>query len=264
LTSLAILEAGVAVKDNVYLRKNTIKLNFQSKDRSRAELAARLLKLASVDAEVKSMLTEGWPRYHVGLKDGALVIRFSSTDPDSIQQVARRFREMGLVNGRHFAVKIPEEGRGGYVSILKEGLAYAAWLSVHDSGERQRLAARFVKYILERAEEAGKEVYEKANKIIEEDKTKGSLKLEGFEGRVEVGGREYVVRVVGGGAEFDQGGDGRKLLRLRITAEVDSVKSEYTITYGRYGEDNAAVGFATARADAPGAERQKPRGTRRW
>ena len=33
---------------------------------------------------------------------------------------------------------------------------------------------------------------------------------------------------------------------------MDGVKSEYTITYGRYGEDNAAMGFATARADAPG------------
>jgi hypothetical protein len=32
---------------------------------------------------------------------------------------------------------------------------------------------------------------------------------------------------------------------------VDGVRREYTITYGRYGT-NAAVGFATARADAPG------------
>jgi hypothetical protein len=29
------------------------------------------------------------------------------------------------------------------------------------------------------------------------------------------------------------------------------VVREYTITYGRYGKINAAVGFATARADAP-------------
>jgi hypothetical protein len=42
-----------------------------------------------------------------------------------------------------------------------------------------------------------------------------------------------------------------KLLRIKITAEVDGVKSDYTITYGRYGT-NAALGFAMARADAPG------------
>ncbi|MCC6067274.1 MAG: hypothetical protein LM562_05865, partial [Pyrobaculum sp.] len=36
------------------------------------------------------------------------------------------------------------------------------------------------------------------------------------------------------------------------TAEVDGVRREYVMTYGRYGRDNAALGFATARADAPG------------
>jgi len=47
------------------------------------------------------------------------------------------------------------------------------------------------------------------------------------------------------------GRSGKLLLRIRITAEVDGVRSEYTITFGRYGRDNAALGFATARADAP-------------
>jgi hypothetical protein len=42
------------------------------------------------------------------------------------------------------------------------------------------------------------------------------------------------------------------LLRIRITAEVDGIKSEYIITYGRYGKLNAAVGRAYASADAPG------------
>jgi len=41
------------------------------------------------------------------------------------------------------------------------------------------------------------------------------------------------------------------LLRIKITAEVDGVKSDYTITYGRYRKVNAALGFAVARADAP-------------
>jgi hypothetical protein len=68
---------------------------------------------------------------------------------------------------------------------------------------------------------------------------------------VEVEGRRHVVKVIGGGAELDEGRSGKKLLRIRITAEVDGVRREYEITFGRYGR-NAAVGFAAARADAPG------------
>jgi hypothetical protein len=50
---LTISEGGVAVKYNVYLRKDDILLLFASTDRSRVELAARLLRLAGVAAEVK-------------------------------------------------------------------------------------------------------------------------------------------------------------------------------------------------------------------
>ncbi len=70
------------------------------------------------------------------------------------------------------------------------------------------------------------------------------------------------MKVIDGSAEFDEGRGGRKLLRIKITAEVGRVEGEHTIvdgvvrectiTFGRYGKDNAAVGFAVARADAPG------------
>jgi hypothetical protein len=49
---LTLSEAGVAVKYNVYLR-DAVVLQFVSSDRSRAELAARLLRQADVSAEVK-------------------------------------------------------------------------------------------------------------------------------------------------------------------------------------------------------------------
>ena len=172
---------------------------------------------------------------------------------------------MGLEEGRHFTVKMPEGDRNGYVSVLKEGLAYAAWLSVHGSGGQQRLAADFVEYILQRARETGGNVYEKASKIIEEGMSKVSLKLKGFEGVVEVGGKEYVAKVIDGGAEFDKGRYGRELLRIRITAEVgrvegehtivDRVVREYTITYGRRGRNNAALGYAAVRSNAPGGRK---------
>ncbi len=317
---LTISEGGVEVKYNIYLRDHIV-LQLHSSDRSRVELAARLLRLAGVDVRVQKVggrdvwyiyaytdmlaagreklrkaiaeivetardngwidagkaegwlkklekgltLMEDWPKYHVGLKDGALMIKFSSTDPVSIEQEAQRFKNMGLKEGVHFSVKMPEGGGAGYVYILKEGLAYAAFLSVHGKDEQQRrLAADFVKYILRRAEEAGDDVYEKAKEIVEEGKAWGSLKLERFEKKVEVNGKTYVVKVIGGGAEFDEGRGGKTLLRIRITAEVgrvegehtivDRVVREYTITFGRYGKLNAVVGHTAASAKAPGGK----------
>ncbi len=75
------------------------------------------------------------------------------------------------------------------------------------------------------------------------------MKLERFEKKVEVNGKTYVVKVIGGEAvEEDRGS--RKLLRIRITAEVGGVRRDYMITYGRYGADNVVRGFAVARAEA--------------
>jgi hypothetical protein len=74
--------------------------------------------------------------------------------------------------------------------------------------------------------------------------------LRGFEGRVEVGGKKHVVKVIDGGA-FEEGKGGKKLLRIKITAEVDGVRSDYTITYARSGRNNAAVSYTAARDDTP-------------
>ncbi len=186
---LTISEGGAAVKYNVYLQ-NSILLDFQSTDRSRAELAARFLRLAGVSAEVSKAgnrgvwrveattdmlaagreelrnalaeivrattergwvdekkaefwlkklergrtVREGLPKYRVRLDKGALEIRFASPNPDSITRETQRLKEMGLVEDWHFTVKMPEDGRCCYVSIRREGLAHAAWLSVHGEG----------------------------------------------------------------------------------------------------------------------------------
>jgi len=305
---LTISEGDVAVKYNVYLNKDDIRLQFRSTDRSRVELAARLLRLAGVIAEVGKIrdsewhvvattnklaagheelrnaianivrkavesgwvdagkaegwleklesgvtLMEGWPMYHMGLtRNGALVVRFSSPNPNSIEREKQRLENMGLKEGKHFTVKMPGEGRDGYVRILREGLAYAARLSVRGKDEQQRkLAADFVKYILQRAKEAGEDVRKKAEEVVEEGKAWGSLTLKDFEKEVEVNGEKYKVKVIDGEA-VEEDRDGRKLLRIRITAEVGGVRSDYVMTYGRYGKLNAAVGRAYVRADAPG------------
>jgi hypothetical protein len=304
---LIISEGGVAVKYNVYLRGDAVELQFASTDRSRVELAARLLRLAGVSAEVTKVgnrnvwyvvtttdrlaagherlrkalaeivrravengwvdekkterwlekleegrvLMEGWPKYLVRLvRSGALDVRYRSTSRKNIEREAQRLENMGLEEGKHFTVKMPEEGRDGYVYIRREGLAHAAWLSVYGEGEQRELAARFVEHILKRAEEAGKEVHEKAKKIIEEGMSRDSLTLKGLKKEVEVDGRRHVVKVIDGEA-VEEDRDGRKLLRIRITAEVDGVKSDYTITFGRRSRDNEAVGRAYAKGDAP-------------
>ncbi len=64
-------------------------------------------------------------------------------------------------------------------------------------------------------------------------------------------GSRHKVKVKDGEA-VEEGRGGRKLLRIKITAEVGGVRREYTITYGRYGRNNAAKGFAYASAKAPG------------
>ena len=321
---LIISEGDTAVKYNVYLR-NEIVLEFSSADWSHVELAARLLRLAGVSAEVKKksgrdawrievttdmlaagreelrkaiaeivekarksvgeekaerwlkklesgrVLMEGWPKYGVRLtSDGALVVEYRSTNPDSIKQVEQQLKQMGLEKDVHFTVKMPEEGREGYVYIRREGLAYAAWLSVHGEDEDQReLAAEFVELILQRAKEAcgGAEpcaVYEKAKEIVEKGRERDSLTLKDFKKEVEVDGKTYVVKVIGWSVEPEESRSGKPLLRIRIKAEVgrvegehivDRVVREYTITFGRYDRNNVALGFAYARTDAPGGRK---------
>ncbi len=68
--------------------------------------AERLLK----KLESGRVLREGWPKYEVGLADGALVVKFNSTNSDSIVREAQRLRAMSLEEGKHFTVKTPEGG----------------------------------------------------------------------------------------------------------------------------------------------------------
>jgi hypothetical protein len=124
-------------------------------------------------------------------------------------------------------------------------------LSVYGSGRQLEPAAEFINYTLQRAEEEGDDVYEIAKKIIDEGKARGSLALKDFVKEVEVDGRRHVVKVIDGGA-IEEEQDDKTLLRIRITAEVDGIRRECAITFGKYGDDNETRGFAYARADAPG------------
>jgi hypothetical protein len=156
---------------------------------------------------------------------------------------------MGLVEGRHFTVKRPDGGGEGYVSIRREGLERTPRGSPYAAPKNCLLcsSAEFVGYILRRAGEEGREVYEKAEEVVDRGKEVGSLRLAGF--KKEVDGR--LVKVIGGGAEPEEGRGGRALLRIAITAEVDGIRGDYTMTFGRYGRNNAAMGYAYISTKAP-------------
>ncbi|MFZ8837481.1 MAG: PaRep2b protein [Pyrobaculum sp.] len=176
---------------------------------------------------------------------GALAVRFISTNAANVEREAQRLRDMGLVEGLHFTAKMPEGGKAGRVSILKEGLIYAAWLSVRGKDEQQRrLAAELVEGVLEKAERRGGAVGRKVREVVEGGRAWGSLTLRGFEREVEVGGRRHVVKVLFWDVEVGEA------LRISITAEVDGVEDSYTVAFRRYR--GRIAGYAYARAGAPG------------
>jgi hypothetical protein len=302
---LVISDENAIVKYKVYLL-NSIRLVFQTTDRSHAELAARLLKLAGISAEVrkagnvwyvqvyklatgreelrkalakivKEAVARGWvdekkaerwleklerglvlreelPNYDVRLSStGALRVTFASVNPNNIMREAQRLENMGLEEGRHFTVKMPEGRKRGRVSILRRGLEHVAWLSVHGEGKQRELAAEFVAHILQRARKTGEDVYGKARDIVEGVKARGSLTLRGLAGEVEVNGARHVVKVIDVEAVFDRGKDGKELLRIKIAAEVDGVKSKYEIAFGKHGKKREEIaGYAVASAISPG------------
>jgi hypothetical protein len=199
------------------------------------------------------VLWDGWPKYEVRLTHNrSLEVSFGSTNLDSIVREVQRFREIGLEEGIHFTIKMPEGDSNGYVRILREGLVRAALLSIHGEDEQRRSAAEFVSYILQRAWEEGGAVYEKAREIVEEGRARGSLTLRGFERVVEVGGRRRVVKVVSWSVRLEESQRGKKLLRVKIAAEVDGVRCGLAVTFGRYGRKSEAAGYARSKPGAPG------------
>ncbi len=186
-----------------------------------------------------------WPGYRVQVKpNGALEVRYTSVDSSRIVLEAKRLREIGLMEGRHFTVNT---SRNGKMYIRRAGLIRIAWLSARGSGRQQELAAELVESILQRAKERGEEVYEKAAKIVEEGRSWGSLRLAGFVKEVWVGRKKHVVKALGCNAAV--GGSG--LLHIAVSAEVDGVVGVYVFSFGRF---NMLIrGFAYAGAKAPGS-----------
>jgi hypothetical protein len=274
VADLIISEAGAAIKYNVYLSENAIELQFRSTDRGRIELAARLLKLADVGAEIKRRGDgDGWyvvattdalaagreelrkalaeivktarksvgeekakrwleklergvvawegKKFEMRLAKGALVVHFRSTSRESVEEVAREFKAMGLVEDVHFAVKW--SGERGHVYLLAEGVRRLAWVSVHgEEGQRQR-AAEFLKFLEAKARAKGGEVLRKLEALLEEGRSRGVLRLVGME--------KDGVKVLD--VKTEEKDD---KLYITLSAEVDGAVEEYKITLYR-GKD---------------------------
>jgi hypothetical protein len=258
-------------------------LEFQSTDLGRVELAARLLRLAGVSAEVKrkedgrgewrveattDMLAagreelrkalaeivktardNGWvdekkarrwleklekgvatwegKKFSIRLVEGALEVRFNPTSRESLEEVAREFKAMGLVEGVHFTVRWG--GERGHVYLLAEGVRHLAWVSIHGEGE-QRRAAGFLKFLEEKAKKRGDEVLRKLEALLEEGRDRGALRLAGLE--------KDGVKVLDVKAE--EKGD---KLYVTIKAEVDGAAGEYRLTFTREKDGTRRLQF---------------------
>lgn len=103
------------MKYNVYLRENVIKHQFASTDRSRVELAARLLRLAGVSTEVKKV--GGRDVWYVEATTDMLATGHKELR-DAVRKVVEEAPEKGWVDeqkARRWLEKL-KKGR-----LLKEG-----------------------------------------------------------------------------------------------------------------------------------------------
>jgi hypothetical protein len=167
----------------------------------------------------KGMAAWEGKKFMVRLVEGALVVRFSSTSRESLEEVSREFKAMGLVEGVHFTVKW--SGGRGRVYLLAEGVRHLARVSEHGEGE-QRRAAGFLKFLEEKAKKRGDEVLRRLEALLEEGRSRGALRLVGLE--------KDGVKVLDVKTEEK---DDKLYVTLR--AEVDGAAGQYKITFYREG-----------------------------
>jgi len=185
----------------------------------------------------RGVVTWEGKKFEVRHASGTLIVSFSSTSRESLDEVAGEFKAMGLVEGVHFTVRWG--GGRGYISLLAEGVRRLAWLSRHgEEGQRQR-AAEFLKFLEERAKAKGAEVLRKLEALVEEGRSRGALRLVGLE--------KDGVKVLD--VKTEERGD---KLYVTIKAEVDGIEGEYRLTFTREKDGTRRLQFyvrgGTARA----------------
>ncbi|MGC9052219.1 PaRep2b protein, partial [Pyrobaculum sp.] len=102
----------------------------------------------------------GEVRFSVWLnKDGAVVVEYQPSDPQSFMKAVNFLRELGMRNtcdGEwcfvHFTAGEPEGGRQGFARITVDGLRYIGWLALHGEGEARERAQWLKEALLKEAE----------------------------------------------------------------------------------------------------------------
>jgi hypothetical protein len=159
---------------------------------------------------------------------GTLVVSFSSTSRESLDEVAGEFKAMGLVEGVHFTVKW--SGGRGRVYLLAEGVRRLKWVSERgEEGQRQR-AAEFLKFLEAKARAKGEEVLRKLEALLEEGRSRGVLRLVGLE-------RDGVKVLDVKTEEKDD------KLYVTLRAEVDGAVGEYRVTFTRERDGTRRLQF---------------------
>jgi uncharacterized protein YkuJ len=166
----------------------------------------------------KGMAVWEGKKFEMRLVKGALVVSFSSADRESLEEVAREFKAMGLVEGVHFTVKW--SGRRGRVYLLTEGVRRLKWVSEHGEEGQRRRAAEFLKFLEERAKAKGAEVLRRLEALVEEGRSRGVHRLVGLE--------RDGVKVLE--VKTEEKGD---KLYVTLRAEVDGAAGRYKITFYR-------------------------------
>ena len=115
---------------------------------------------------------------------------------------------------------MPEGGKDGYVRLRVEGVRELARIAMHGDGGQRAEAAKLLNHLMNRAEAAGEDVFNKLMKLVEEGEVRGAFRLVGME--------EAGVKILEVNKELRD-----DKLYVAIRAVVDGVEEVYKIVFYR-------------------------------
>jgi hypothetical protein len=199
-----------------------------------------------------------WRGYKFGvrLSEGALVVVFHSTNPEKIVQLKQELESLGLLEGKHFTVTWPEEGKTGFTYLKREGIVELAYIAIYSTDEaRKKEAASLIEHLRDRAEAKGKDVLEKLEELIKHGEERGFRHATVMKEVVEIEWEGHRTTVSVEVKEIHAEEDGDKL-RISVTAVVSGVEGRWEMTFLRREKDRAVIGYTATRADAPGGREE--------
>jgi hypothetical protein len=189
-----------------------------------------------------------------------LVVVFHSTNPEKIVQLKQELESLGLLEGEHFTVTWPEEGKTGFTYLKREGIVELAYIAIYGTDEaRKKEAASLIEHLRERAEAKGKDVLEKLEKLIKHGEERGFRHATGMKEVVEIEWEGHRTTVSVEVKEIHAEEDGDKL-RISVTAVVSGVEGRWEMTFLRREKDRAVIGYTCRRPRRQRRRRQENSG----